>query len=93
MQLMGQQKNPLVFKHQPQMTQVLHNDIKREIYLGFDSRSERCNIHFSVVHVSVLHHCFLSRLQSKNFPVGKGINRRFEGLEAQAGDTSWTSRR
>lgn len=32
MQLMGQLKNPVVFRHQPQMTQVLYNSVKGEIF-------------------------------------------------------------
>jgi hypothetical protein len=36
---------------------------------------------------------FVSRLQSKNFPIGEGVDRRFEVFTAQAGDTSWPSRR
>lgn len=93
MQLMEQVKNLVVFRHQLQMTQVLYNSKKkREMEdLVLEVKEAMCSLLQYIA--AYFYHCFLSRLQSKNFPVGKGTDRRFEGLAAQAGHTSWSSRR
>lgn len=82
MQLMGPQKNLLVFRLQPQTIQVLYNSIHSDVF-AVGAVVVKCGTFIlSDMYIILFYHCFVTRLQNKNFPVGKGINRRFEVFAA-----------